>query len=302
MATALGVSRRAQELLDEAPVRRIPTDQIRPSRFQPRGKITNASVAKLARDMDEHGQIETGIVLVTGDETRPYELIAGERRWRACEKRGKPFRAAVVETDDKRLIMELALGSNRNREPLTGLDILNTCLRMRSEFEMDVTSIGASFGRSVQWASNVLACERLHERIKPLLAKSRKDGGISLSVGIELVRLGASWQLTALKRIQAGRGGQKTARKVVESLLNAGAAQHPDAQERTVGARSIVAQFTTRCTELRGALRPWKSTARTRALGQLGMDERGMVQEAFQRVIEEVRNVAQACGIEVPKV
>ncbi len=288
-----------QAILKKAPVQEIPTAQIRVSSFQPRvGEITTASVKSLAASIREDGQIETAIVRRTGDPKKPFELIAGERRWRSCKLLGWDLRASIVETDDPRVIARLALGSNEKRKKLTGLDILTSCIRMRNELEMSVSDIGGVFIRSVQWASNVLACERLHPKIKPLLAIPRTKGGISLSVGIELAGLTPAYQLKALKRIRAGRGGQKTARKVVGEMKQAGAPLHADAAERILREVTTVMLFTRRCTELTAELKPWTTAARKKALGVLDDTQRSRAQDAFRRVIEKVREVASACGMD----
>ena len=90
-------------------------DDILPNRFQPRFKFHEQAITELAESIKEHGVIQPILVRRLGDK---YEIIAGERRWRASKKAGLTEIPAIVREDDEKKNREIALIENIQREDL----------------------------------------------------------------------------------------------------------------------------------------------------------------------------------------
>lgn len=291
------VRSRLEELgIDLDTVRRIPLNKIQPGRFQPRKHFEQAALEDLADSIRRTGQVETAIVNDLGDGT--FELIAGERRWRACKiAERKTLRASVVQITDMKLLAELALLTNSDREPLTDQELLASCIRMREELGMSDDEIARANGRTVQWVSNLMALQRLHARLLPKLG-IEGNGGFSRSVGIELIRLATAEQLRAMKELRKGSVGQKRARRIVDAMLADGATRHPDAQERTSLTEAFVTMVMGSVKTAQEAIRRLKTSARLEKIRRLEDPNAGNLRGEIENLLRETRELLEAVGTE----
>ncbi|HAH32696.1 MAG TPA: hypothetical protein DCL44_10330 [Elusimicrobia bacterium] len=146
-------------------VQRIPIDKIRPNRFQPRKIFDDESLAGLADSIKEGGLLQPITVWKdSGDEH--YELISGERRWRASCLAGLPEIDAIVRKDlDDEQKLGLSLIENIQREDLNAMDTALAYRQLMNQFGASQTEIAKKVGKSKAAVSNTLRLLELEEDI-----------------------------------------------------------------------------------------------------------------------------------------
>ena len=156
-------------------VQRVPVDKIRPNRFQPRKNFDEGALAELADSIKERGLLQPITVWKdSGDDH--YELIAGERRWRASCLAGLPEIDAIVRKDlDDELKLGLSLIENIQREDLNAMDTALAYRQLMNQFGASQTEIAKQVGKSKAAVSNTLRLLELEEDI----LNSLQGGSIS---------------------------------------------------------------------------------------------------------------------------
>ena len=170
---ALGRGLRALIPEPVAPLRREPAqevdlDLLRPNREQPRGAIEDARLEELAESIRAHGIIQP--LVVTRQEDGTFEIVAGERRWRAAQRAGL-LRVPVVErtvASSKRL--ELALIENIQREDLNAIETAAAYARLADEFGFTQEEIARSVGKDRATVANYQRLLRLPAEVRAEVA------------------------------------------------------------------------------------------------------------------------------------
>jgi ParB family chromosome partitioning protein len=215
-------------------VSELPVDRVRPGKAQPREKFDPQALDELARSLREKGLVQPVLVRPVGDE---YELIVGERRWRAARLAGYYTIPALIKDVGDREALELALIENTQRQNLNPIEEANAYQRLTEEFELTHDQVAARLGKDRSYVSNVLRLHRLPEVIKEDLVEGRltmghakailsageddwlmlRDRIVELGLSVreteELVRRGA----TEKKAPKSGRA--KTAKSIFVSSL-----------------------------------------------------------------------------------
>lgn len=164
---------------DETPFKptSIPIEKIRANRYQPRKNFDPEKLSELAASIKEHGLAQP--ILVSHDEqTGTYELIAGERRLRACELAGLKEVDVVIKsalTDKQRLAMSLV--ENLQREDLNAIEQALGYLRLMKEFQITQTDITHVVGKSKSAVSNTLRLLDLPENIQKAIQSGQITEG-----------------------------------------------------------------------------------------------------------------------------
>src|SRR3990170_1229016 len=127
-----------REAFDEGLIRDLPIHEIRPSRLQPRREVSPEDVAELAASIADRGVLQPIVVRPTDD---GYELVAGERRWRAALAAGLQVIPAVVRHLSDQESLEVALLENLQREDLRPLEKARAYQRLHDEFGMTQAAI-----------------------------------------------------------------------------------------------------------------------------------------------------------------
>jgi ParB family transcriptional regulator, chromosome partitioning protein len=131
----------------------VDIERIRPNRFQPRQNFDAAKLEELAESMRENGVLQPLLVAPRGDD---FELVAGERRWRAAKMAGLQKVPVVVRDVDGREALRLSILENVQREDLNPLEEAHGYQRLLDEFGMTQEEIGARLGKSRSAVSNAL--------------------------------------------------------------------------------------------------------------------------------------------------
>ena len=146
-------------------VQKIPIDTIRPNRWQPRKTFDEAPLAELVQSIKEHGLLQP--ISVWKDADGSFELIAGERRWRACKAAGMKEVEAIVKRDlSDQQKFGLSLIENIQREDLNAIDHALAYKQLMEEFDVSQTDIAKKLGKSKSAVSNTLRLLELEEDIQ----------------------------------------------------------------------------------------------------------------------------------------
>ena len=200
----------------DAGVDTIAVDQIRRGKYQPRRNFPEATLRELADSLRAQGMVQPVVVRpVDGG----YELVAGERRWRAAQLAGLHEIPAVVRDLDDRASAAVGLIENIQREELNALEEAEALARLTSEFELTHQEVAEAVGRSRVAVSNLLRLLDLHEEVKRLLVAGELEMGHARALlGAPLERQPA----LAGKVVSAGLNVRQT-----EALVRSGSAVAP---------------------------------------------------------------------------
>lgn len=141
----------------------IPVDQLQANPLQPRGVITAESLVDLVDSIKEHGILEPLVVAKT---PAGYQIIAGERRWRASKLAGFTHVPAIVRETSPKGMLEMALVENVQRVDLNPLDRAKGLERLMSEFGLTTSEIAVRIGKSVAYVSNSMRLLSLPDALK----------------------------------------------------------------------------------------------------------------------------------------
>jgi len=141
----------------------IPVDQLQPNPLQPRGSITPESLVDLVDSIKEHGILEPLVVAKT---PAGYQIIAGERRWRASRLAGLSHVPAIIRETSPKGMLEMALVENVQRIDLNALDRAKGFERLMTEFSLSSSEIAVRIGKSVAYVSNSIRLLTLPDALK----------------------------------------------------------------------------------------------------------------------------------------
>ena len=149
-------------------------EQIRPGSYQPRRSFDQTALQELADSLLAQGLVQPILVRPYGGR---YELIAGERRWRAAKLAGLETIPAIVRQLDDQSVAAVSLIENIQRKDLNALEEAHALQRLRDEFGMTQEAVAKAVGRSRSAVTNLLRLLELHEEVKTLLEKGELDMG-----------------------------------------------------------------------------------------------------------------------------
>jgi ParB/RepB/Spo0J family partition protein len=164
-------------------VRIVPIDHIAPNPEQPRLAFDEETLNELAASIREHGVLQPILVRPVGPNT--YQLIAGERRWRASRLAGQATIPALIEEIDDDTAMEIAIIENLQREDLTPLDEAGMYDRMVREHGYSIRKLADKLGKDKGYLENRLRLADAPDEIRELVSL-RKD---TLSHAYELMKV-----------------------------------------------------------------------------------------------------------------
>ncbi len=206
----------------DATLRQLPVDQLGRGRYPPRTDMRQDSLEDLANSIRAQGVVQPIVVRPLGetDGRRRYEIIAGERRWRAAQLAGLEDIPAIVRDVPDEAAIALALIENIQRENLNPLEEARALDRLIREFDLTHAEAAEAVGRSRAAVSNLLRLQELGDKVKPLL-ESRE-----LEMGHARALLGISdpvQQFDAARQVvKKGLSVRETERLVRRMLENAG--------------------------------------------------------------------------------
>jgi ParB family chromosome partitioning protein len=169
----------ADELSHDAPraARQLPTSTLRPSPVQPRRRFDPEEMAGLVRSVQAHGILQPILVRRASDDTDSYEIIAGERRWRAAQEARLHEVPVIVRNLSDGEALEFALVENLQREDLTPLEEAEGYRRLIAELNHTQEDIARAIGKSRSHIANTLRLLGLPGPIKEMIERGELTAG-----------------------------------------------------------------------------------------------------------------------------
>ncbi len=153
----------------------LPTSAIEPNRLQPREHFDEETLASLTASIRELGVLQPVLVRRLGDDR--YELIAGERRWRAAKRAGLPSIPALVREVDDRQSLEQALVENLHRQDLNVLEEAAAYSQLMDDFNLTQEEVAQRVGKSRSAVANTLRLFHLPPMVQRFIADGRLSAG-----------------------------------------------------------------------------------------------------------------------------
>jgi len=218
----------SDESADRGSLRTLALDRIVPGRYQPRTRMDEASLAELAESIKAQGLVQP--ILVRPIDSGRFEIIAGERRWRAAQRAGLRELPALVRDVADQAALALSLIENIQREDLNPLEQAQGIARLISEFGLTHEAAAQAVGRSRSAVTNLLRLMQLARPVQELLLGGKLDMGHARA----LLSLPAARQAAAAGRIVAQGMSVRETERMVHGL------QAPAARrtKRDAGARA----------------------------------------------------------------
>lgn len=152
----------------------ININDIKPNKDQPRKTFDEEKIGELADSIKEHGLIQPVILRKSG---KGYEIVAGERRWRACRKAGLKEIPCIIKelTDEENML--IAIIENMQREDLNPIEEAEGISQMVTVFGMTQEQVSKSVGKSRPYITNVLRLLKLPEEIQAMVSEGQLTAG-----------------------------------------------------------------------------------------------------------------------------
>jgi len=201
---------------DEAPAKdalqTIAVDRLRPGKYQPRSRMDEASLAELAASIREQGVMQP--ILVRPVDGGRFEIIAGERRWRAAQRAGLREVPALVKSVPDQAALALALIENIQREDLNPLEEAQGLQRLIGEFGLTHEQAAQAVGRSRSAVTNLLRLTQLAKPVQEYLLGNALEMGHARA----LLALPVAQQVSAAARVVEGGLSVRDTERLVQSL------------------------------------------------------------------------------------
>ncbi len=192
----------------------LSVDRIRPGKYQPRSKMDAASLAELADSIREQGVMQP--ILVRPVDGGRFEILAGERRWRAAQQAGLRQIPALVKNVPDRAALAVALIENIQREDLNPIEEAKGLKRLIDEFGLTHEAAAKSVGRSRSAVSNLLRLNALTGPVQEYLL----EGALEMGHARALLALPAAQQAGAAVRVVDASMSVRDTERLVHGLLN----------------------------------------------------------------------------------
>lgn len=163
--------------LDHGQLKQIDVNLLKRGEYQPRRFIQEQDLQELAASIEKHGVMQPIVIRPIDDEQHPYEIIAGERRWRAAQLAGLTEIPAIVRDLTDQVAIALALIENIQRQDLNPIDQAMALQRFHDEFGLSHQEIAETVGKARTTVSNLLRLLTLAEPVKELMQQGSLDMG-----------------------------------------------------------------------------------------------------------------------------
>ena len=156
-----------EEAQAQGALKELPVAQVKPNPFQPRTRFDETALAELTASLEASGLLQPVVVRPT--KQGGYELIAGERRWRAAQRLGWTQIPAVVKEVDDQTLLTLALIENLQRHDLSAIDEALGYQRLMEEFGVAQSEVARMVGRNRSTVANLLRLLKLPETVQTMV-------------------------------------------------------------------------------------------------------------------------------------
>lgn len=222
-------------------------DAIVPNRFQPRRDFNEEKLKELSDSIKEHGVVQP---IVVRQDSGKYELIAGERRWRACRLLGMDAIPAIVKEYSSKEMTEIALIENIQREDLNALEEASAYQLLIKEFAFTQEDLAKRIGKSRSYVTNSLRLLLLEKEVQRMLESERLSAGHART----LLGLEGKAQISAAEKVVEQGLSVRQTEALVKNLLLRNDGQEKNENEAADEDTSFSAVFSDVEDSLRDAL------------------------------------------------
>lgn len=222
-AAASGIQNQSIDIKTQPSVAEIPIDQkiwklsidkIKPSTFQPRSHFDKEKLSELAQSIKESGLLQPIVVRKSGI---GFEIIAGERRWRAAQMAGMHEIPALVKNFDDKKTLELAIIENIQREDLNPIEEAEGYQRLIEEFHLTQQQVSEKVGKERATITNCLRLLSLPTKVRDLLVAGKiSSGHAKVLLGVD----DTSKMLKLAEQVEAQGLSVRKLEKIINDLKN----------------------------------------------------------------------------------
>lgn len=271
-------------------IRELETTMLQPNPLQPRGLISPESLTDLVNSIREQGILEPIVVAKT---PAGYQIIAGERRWRASRILGLAKVPVIVKETTPQGMLEMSIVENVQREDLNPVERAQAYKRLIDEFGISVTEVAKRVGKSLPYISNTIRLLTLPDAIKDALAAGViTEGHVRPLISIGDPKL----MLQAFKRILVEGISVRGAEEVARQLKSVEQQKEPHKKRDKIYLPELD-EMAVKLASARGydAVRIDQSRVRARITLEIKGDEtetKPKIEELFKRLVGEESIVA----------
>jgi ParB family chromosome partitioning protein len=197
----------------QSELQKLPIEWLKPGKYQPRKDMSQDALEDLASSIRSQGIIQPIVVRQVGDES--YEIIAGERRWRASQLAQLDVIPCIIKNVPDEAAVAIALIENIQREDLNAMEEAIALQRLLSEFELTHQQVADAVGKSRASVTNLLRLNQLNDDVKLLL----EHGDIEMGHARALLALDGLAQSDAARLVAAKQMTVRDTENLVRRLL-----------------------------------------------------------------------------------
>src|SRR3990167_797572 len=202
--------------MDQKQITQLSIHHVQPNPLQPRGVISTDSLQELADSIKEHGILEP---LVVAHTPAGYQIVAGERRWRAAKLAGLEMVPVLIKETSPKGMLEMALVENVQRTDLNPLERAKAFQRLMEEFGLATSEVAGRIGKSSAYVSNTMRLLTLPDAIKDgMISGLISEGHARALAGIPDVKTMIEAYKILLKEEGTVRRAEDLARRFREKM------------------------------------------------------------------------------------
>ena len=242
---------RAREAMSQAITVSVSPQTIRPMPGQPRSYFSESSMLSLRNSISTVGQIQPGIIrsIPKTPEGHTYELLDGERRWRAVMAENiEIYRAQLVEIEDEAVPFMIAAIANFNRADHTPLEIADAIgLLHNGSAKVPIEAVAKMFGFSVMWTYQMYGLRNLHQEVRHMLdPELPKDKLLPVTAAVQISKMDVTLQVEIARRVLKKELNITRLRSAIVELSNKSG---KPIRTRLIEPRKLIDSFERRCLE-----------------------------------------------------
>ncbi len=257
-------------------VSQISVDELTPGQYQPRTKMHKSTLEELSQSIKEQGVLQPLVVrrLASGR----FEIVVGERRWRAAQLAGIDSVPAIIRDLNNDETAKIALIENLQREDLNSMDQARGLLRLQREFNLTQEELGSSVGKSRSTVTNLLRLLNLTADVQSML----EGGKIEMGHARSLLSLTEVEQLECAKRVVSESMSVRQCEALVATFSSAKKIKNSQAKSKDPNTRLLEKELS----ELLGSA--VQITHNSKGRGKLVVNFKNL--DALQGVLDKIKS------------
>lgn len=206
------------ESKDSGGIHSLPISKLHAGKYQPRSKFEETSLAELSDSIKKNGVLQPILVRPSDKHAGKYEIVAGERRWRAAKMANVAIIPVLVREMNDQQALELALVENIQRQDLSAVEEAKGYQRLIDEFKYTQEKLASTIGKSRSHVANTIRLLTLPEEVKKMIDKGELTAGHARSLigaenALELARQIVKGGLNVREAEQEGRKAKGKSKK-----------------------------------------------------------------------------------------